>query len=135
MFLYKFNEHTGKYYKYDTDDVNIFTPMFDESLHDNSWKPTIFCKRICMYCYHVFPSRNQLFHHLGFMNIDITTKNDTPVENGYDIDMGDYGLEEKTTPTSSKRRIKQQNIKPLSVKKKIKKTALALSNIIDKLHI
>ena len=32
MFLYKFNWFTNKYYKYDTDDIDLFSPMFDDKL-------------------------------------------------------------------------------------------------------
>jgi hypothetical protein len=106
MFIYKFNQHTKKYYKYDTDDVDIFTPMFDESLHDNSITPVPLPHHACVYCNTMFPSRNKLFHHLGYMNIDIRPphlQGTDHMMSGYDSDMGDYGFELKKKRSRKRR--------------------------------
>ena len=84
MFLIKYNEFTRKYYKYDTDDHDILTPMFDELLHkqDITIDPDMMTDtKICYYCHTEFPSRNQLFKHLGYHGIDIRdfTRFDTDV--------------------------------------------------------
>lgn len=71
MFVYKRNHHIEKNFRYDSDDVDLFSPMFDESLHNNSIGFACLHPKMCMYCHTLFPSRNKLFHHLGFMNIDI----------------------------------------------------------------
>lgn len=71
MYVFRKNPFIQKHFRYDTDDVDIFTPMFDESLHDNETLPDQSCKYTCGYCQTLFQSRNQLFHHLGFMGIDI----------------------------------------------------------------
>lgn len=94
MFVYKFNNFTQKYYKYDTDDIDLFTDMFDENLHNNDITPMVCNPNQCMYCCTVFSSRNKLFHHLGFMNIDIRRKYEQ-YGNDYDSNMGDFGLEKK----------------------------------------
>ena len=82
MFLIKYNNFTGKYYKYDTDDHDIFAPMFDEGLHKNDI--IAHCEpgtKVCAYCHTEFSSRNQLFKHLGYHGLDIRdfTRFDTDV--------------------------------------------------------
>ena len=70
--MYKYNQYAQRHYKYRLEDIDMSSPMFDESLHDNDLnfsKP--YPSHICMYCECFFESRNKLFHHLGFMNIDI----------------------------------------------------------------
>jgi len=74
MFVYKFNQFSNKFYKYDTDYVDIFSPMFDEDLHQNDLTPCNFHRTICQYCNTDFESRNKLFYHLKFMNIDTEKK-------------------------------------------------------------
>ena len=71
MHVFKYNEYTKKYYKYDADEVDLCDPMFDHDLHNNRLTPMTMHPKICMYCNKVFSSRNQLFYHLGYMNIDI----------------------------------------------------------------
>lgn len=43
--------------------------MFDEFVHDNSINETVE-RHTCLYCMVSFESRNMLFKHLNFMNID-----------------------------------------------------------------
>lgn len=126
MFIYKFNQHTKKYYKYDTDDVDIFTPMFDEGLHDNSIDPTAFHRHVCVYCNTAFSSRNKLFHHLGYMNIDIRPphlQGTDDMMSGYDSDMGDYGFELKKKRKRHHKRKSYSRTRSYSVaKKRLKKS-------------
>ena len=76
MFLIRLNDFTGKYYKYDTDDYDMFTPMFDDGLHVDTGEEIVcsYKSKVCAYCQTEFPSRNKLFYHLGYHNIDIRTK-------------------------------------------------------------
>lgn len=71
MYLIKYNPFSKKYYKYDTDEYDIFSPMFDAALHNNEMTPMCLSKTTCMYCNTEFASRNKLFYHLGFMGIDV----------------------------------------------------------------
>ena len=72
------------------DDYDIFSPMFDESLHNNEITPSYISKsKMCGYCGHCFHSRNQLFYHLGYHNIDIGTGMDHQMKE--DDELGDYG--------------------------------------------
>jgi hypothetical protein len=72
MHLIRKNPFTKKHYRYDTDDVNIFTDMFDDELHNSMSTPEPEIDRYtCGYCQTMFESRNQLFYHLGYMGIDI----------------------------------------------------------------
>jgi hypothetical protein len=79
MIVSKFNKFTGKYYHYDLDDFDFFTPMFDESLHDDSFNAESIHaelldyehKKVCSYCQTEFSSRNDLFKHLGYHGVDI----------------------------------------------------------------
>lgn len=80
MFVYKYNNFEKKYYKYDTDNIDIFSPMFDEELHQNELTPYNLHRTICQYCNTEFSSRNKLFYHLKFMNID-TVKKYIPSDN------------------------------------------------------
>lgn len=99
MFLYKYNQYTGKYYKYDMDDYDIMTPMFDETLHipdDQGMTWDTKSQTTCMFCGTTFDSRNKLFYHLGFMNIDIR-KSGFDGTNEYDDDKGDFGMEQNTS--------------------------------------
>jgi len=72
MHILKYNKYTHRYYKYNLEDVDISSSMFDENIHDNDIdfeKPMP--KTRCMYCNTIFKTRSDLFYHLGFMNIDI----------------------------------------------------------------
>lgn len=108
MLMYKYNFFTRKYYMYDTDDHDILSEMFDDALHDNDIDPHVSNKLTCGYCGTRFLSRNRLFHHLGYMNIDISkikrhtmdidtsnghgNGNGNGNGSGYDSDMGDFGF-------------------------------------------
>lgn len=69
MWVERKNVFDGKAYCWDVDDID--SEEFDVKLHDNTATPIIFHSQQCMYCKAIFPSRNRLFQHLGFMNIDI----------------------------------------------------------------
>jgi hypothetical protein len=78
MIVSRYNKHTGKYYHYDLDDYDYFTPMFDNELHDDSFDmeamlhaDIIGSSKTCLYCNTEFSSRNKLFKHLGYQGIDI----------------------------------------------------------------
>lgn len=71
MWIYNFNNWTQQYYKYPKDQCDMNHVMFDQSLHNNDLTPMTLHKTKCMYCHTDFPTRKELFHHLGFMNIDI----------------------------------------------------------------
>ena len=95
MFVYKYNIYTKKYYKYDMDDHDILGIDFDETLHKNECIPYLVDKLTCGYCNTVFPSRNKLFYHLGFMNIDITHPNTMSIDDDdddYTNTLGEYGF-------------------------------------------
>ncbi len=72
MHVLKYNKYTHRYYSYDLEDVDTSSDMFNIDLHDNDIdfeRPLP--RKKCMYCHTIFKSRNELFYHLGFMNIDI----------------------------------------------------------------
>ena len=133
MIVYKKNSFTNKYYKYDLDDYDYFGPMFDESLHNNNITPKYDkYDTTCAYCGTSFCSRNQLFYHLGFMNIDIKKRNMVYDKGDDDMELGDYGyiiedLDEK--PTKRSKTIYRIRMKTKYVKKKrknVKKTKFDL---------
>jgi hypothetical protein len=134
MFIYKYNSYTKKYYKYDTDDVDLFSPMFDESIHDNDIVVTnIHPENVCVYCNTGFTSRNKLFHHLAYMNIN-TKNNDDMNDNmndDYESDKGDYGYEIMKIKKKNIKRRKQQHywIKKKQLKKQ--KRSIKKNNIDD----
>jgi hypothetical protein len=120
MFVYKYNEYTKKYYKYDSDLVDLFDPMFDDDLHDNNLTPMTLLTKKCMYCNTEFSSRNQLFHHLGFMNIDIRNANFLlNYEDHHNSEMGEFGFEPKKKNHCryriTKRRKNKRVIKPVLI--------------------
>ena len=114
MFLYKFNWFTKKYYKYDTDEIDIFSPMFDEQIHNNDATPIRLDRKVCMYCNTCFVSRNKLFHHLSYMNINTRPLSDSNSMNmndeGYQSDKGEYGYE-MSSLTKKLNKIKKLNKK------------------------
>ncbi len=72
MYVIRYNNYTNRYYSYDTEKYDMSTPMFDKDLHNNDVdfeRPL--SKLKCQYCGTYFDSRDDLFYHLGFMNIDI----------------------------------------------------------------
>lgn len=97
MFVYRFNDYTGSYYRYDMDDHDMFSPMFDESLHDNAVTPIyVPGSRVCGYCGTCFGSRNRLFYHLAFHNINVLYGGGDAVPPAMrereDPELGDYGV-------------------------------------------
>lgn len=130
MFVYRYNEYTKKYYKYDSDDVDLFDPMFDEDLHDNNLTSKHNTK--CLYCNTEFHSRNQLYHHLGYMNIDIR-KDQEAEKDEYDIELGDFGIE----PTTKRRKKTSNSITKSSSSKKqhSKATQVLIAELIRDLKI
>ena len=97
MFVYKFNKYTGKYYKYDTDDVDLFSPMFDEQLHpqddefEADYKLDPSFGMMCAFCQTEFETRSQLFKHLGYMGLNIRRATEESYSK-YDIEKGEYGM-------------------------------------------
>lgn len=89
MNVYRYNQHTMKYYKYNIRDYNTEHPMFNEELHNNDITPCTLYHNTCAYCMTIFKSRTQLFNHLGFMNINIGGRKS---KNQYNAEMGDFGL-------------------------------------------
>lgn len=91
MYVYSFNNYNGRYYCYDVQAYNINSDMFDWTLHNNDDTPMIKERNACAYCNTLFLSRNRLFYHLGFMNINTTRQIVHPT---YDRnpDVGEYGL-------------------------------------------
>ncbi len=75
MFIERINKYNGKTYFYDSEKYDFSTEMFNDDMHDNSVTPD-FCRhsKTCSYCGTTFSSRNKLFYHLGFHNIDIGKK-------------------------------------------------------------
>ena len=108
MYLYKYNHHTGEYYQYDMDDHDMFSPMFDDYLHpqDDNFEISYithpeFAMR-CAFCKTEFPSRNQLFKHLGYMGINIRPKLKMgPLKSKYNETKGDYGYFVKEKSSTS----------------------------------
>lgn len=93
MIIYKLNKYNNRYYQYDLDDYDYMSPMFDEDLHNNDLTPTFVKKTtVCAYCHTAFSSRNKLFYHLGFHNIDICKPKQEDTGNHEDCMMGDYGV-------------------------------------------
>lgn len=93
MFIYKYNNFTKKYYKYKINkNININDPMFDNNLHNNNINPIIYHKTTCAYCNTCFASRNKLYYHLAFMDINIVNNCNMELDN-YDSDIGSYGYE------------------------------------------
>jgi hypothetical protein len=93
MIVYKRNTYNGRYYKYDLDEYDYFDKMFDETLHDNNVIPQYDrFDTVCGYCGTEFTSRNRLFHHLGFMDINIRKQETEDKCVNEDMDIGDYGV-------------------------------------------
>ena len=61
-----YNHYTGKCYEYNTPDEDI-----DFGVHNNDITPMHLPKHACAYCLLYFETRNSLFQHLGYYNIDI----------------------------------------------------------------
>jgi hypothetical protein len=141
MFIYKYNSFTKQYYKYEADDVNLFSPMFDNDIHDNNTTYISLHRNICMYCNTCFASRNKLFHHLSYMNINTKHSDEDTMDDGYQSDKGDYGYE-LVIKNKKKSIIKKRNYwlvkKQIKKKKRIikKKTINDITNMLsNKLNI
>lgn len=73
---------------------------FNESIHDNAIVPLIYHPMICGYCHTMYPSRNQLFNHLGFLGVDTRPVGaivlyDTAAEADDEMEhdeLGEYGI-------------------------------------------
>ena len=122
MYIYKFNQFTGKHYKYDMDEYDIFSPMFDEGLHANQEvvAGAVRDSMTCLYCHTEFPSRNQLFYHLGYHNVDIRKAGDTE-EYNCDDEMGDFGMCCAVTGDGGRRRKKRGSTRLVKMKRRSKR--------------
>ena len=78
-FITKRNDYDNKIYKIMLLNYDTSRSEFDSKLHNNDITPMINdCQpTTCMYCMTTFDSRNKLFNHLGFMNIDTRNENRT----------------------------------------------------------
>ena len=131
MYIYKYNIYEKKYYRYDTDYIDSFSPMFDETIHQNELTPYNLHSTICQYCNTEFESRTKLFYHLKYMNIDTVNKNGRNYDSEkdeYKSELGEIGIEIKNSKKNSKFFRKYRIwVRKLRFKKKIEK------NNIDKL--
>ena len=76
MYFHRKNSHSGKHYRVNVDSVkNINEYTFNTKIHNNDCYPMIINPFVCGYCDTCFESRNKLFHHLGYMGIDIQSEN------------------------------------------------------------
>jgi hypothetical protein len=133
MQVYRFNDYTQTYFKYNIFEYDEKAHMFDESLHNNDFTPGYFHPRICIYCGAEFDSRNQLFKHLGFMNIDIRKSNGIGLSL-YDAEMGDFGMSldiPKLKRTRRHRRYDYYRITKRHRRRKNKKKGTALDPITN----
>lgn len=135
MMAYKYNEFTGKYYHYDMDDYDFFSPMFDETLHCNEWDvPTEYKKsKTCWYCNTTFKTRNQLFYHLGYHGINVNpakAHDDDMACEGEDVNYGDYGVIYAAKKKKSFRKwVQKRNMKKIAKVKRKKELAMVLEKI------
>lgn len=120
MFISRFNDFTKKYYKYKKNEINVnyeYDPMFDDSLHNNNIILNIDnnynYNKTCAYCNKCFISRNRLFHHLAFMNINII--------NNYQIDIDNDDIDFISEMKIKKKNKKKKMMKIWLRKQKIKK--------------
>ena len=77
------NTYNNKVYSYYPNDIAVITDdaalqydshdskIWDLHLHSNT-KVSYNDRTKCGFCNHIFQSRNKLFHHLGFMNVNTT---------------------------------------------------------------
>lgn len=112
---------------YDVPEEEMYSPMFDESLHLNHLDPKTVDKTVCGYCGTCFASRNQLFYHLNFMNIDTRKiRRQDAYEHEEDCNLGDYGFSISHKITKKIRRVNM---------KKRKETVGLIASQLDKLSI
>jgi hypothetical protein len=119
------------------DDWDLFTPMFDETIHNNNIEISFYKKsKVCSYCGTVFPSRNKMFYHLGFHNINIAKNNTTPMYDE-DIELGDYGFIEQTNHKKKKRcSVRKCNRKAMKcTRKHTKKHVCDLTSVLANCHL
>lgn len=93
MIVYRYNKYTNRYYFYDlTEDYTQYeTPAFDNAIHNNDITPDIDDPLTCAYCNTCFTSRNKLFYHLEYH--DINTKFVTDISlHREDDKLGDEGV-------------------------------------------
>lgn len=117
------------------DDWDIFTPMFDETLHDNDVEVSYYKNRkCCAYCGTIFPSRNKLFYHLGFQNININKS--ISYTHCEDIELGDYGFTDKRLPNYKKHKKRYSYRLRSKMKRKYKKRDMKLvASLLSDLQI
>jgi hypothetical protein len=125
------------------DDWDLFTPMFDENIHNNDIEINFYKRsKVCSYCGTIFPSRNKMFYHLGFHNINTANitnnaniaKNNTEPMYDEDIELGDYGFIEQTKHKKKKRC--SVHIRLCKCKRKgTKKQVLDLTSVLANCHL
>lgn len=130
MYVYKFNIYTKKYYKYDIDEVDLLSSMFDDNLHNNELYPVPLERNVCKYCNSMFLTRNKLFYHLGFMNIDIRKDQNEMLYDEFNDELGDFGLEKKKRNKRQQRRF-QTYLKSKITKRKKKSAIKDLTKLFN----
>ncbi len=70
-YVYSVNDHDLKIYKVPLSDFDSNHSEYDSVLHSIHQEWIAPARNICMYCEAEFESRNKLFQHLGFMNVNI----------------------------------------------------------------
>ena len=98
MVIYRFNSYLKRYFCIDSAAYDPDEPTFDETIHDNAVTPIVYHRTVCGYCNTMYPSRNQLFHHLGFMGIDTrppcVVVNDVCFYNAIETDAAEFADDE-----------------------------------------
>lgn len=90
MYVYRYNEHTKRYYYINISEYDESASTYDEKLHDNHIEPVHVSPLSCCYCNTTYASRSKLFEHLGFMNIAIGGR-DNGIDQ-YNSCMGEHGV-------------------------------------------
>lgn len=80
MLVTRTNPWNHKTYEADVDSSD----QYNQRLHNNDQLPQVVDPYVCGYCQTRFCSRNQLFYHLNFMNIN-TIDYDADAENSINI--------------------------------------------------
>ena len=70
-FIYRVNDHDLKIYKIPLNEFDSNLSDYDTVLHSIQHDWITPARNTCMYCEAEFDSRNKLFQHLGFMNVNI----------------------------------------------------------------
>jgi hypothetical protein len=71
-YIYGKNDHDYKIYKIPLTEFESDHSQYDAVLHSIKHDWISFERYRCMYCDASFESRNKLFQHLGFMNVNIS---------------------------------------------------------------